>query len=62
MARSRWGQNGVKLGCQDKTPMEGRPKRGPLVADDHGVAIVAGRKWLSDSRPGHYYFFVRGRT
>jgi hypothetical protein len=58
VVRSRWGQNGVKLGCLDTTPVEGRTERGPLVADDHGVAIVAGRKWFSDWRPGHYYFFA----
>jgi hypothetical protein len=28
------------------------------VADDHGICIVTGRKWLSRTRPIHYYFFA----
>ena len=38
--------------------MPDRAERGPLVADDHGVSIVAGRRWLSKSGPRHYYFFA----
>ena len=46
MTSSRSGQNEVSLRCRATTPMPGRDARGPLVADDHGMAVVAGRKWL----------------
>ena len=58
MASRRSEHIGVKLGCDVRTPLPDRAERGPWMADDHGVAIVVGRRWFSKVGPRHYYFFA----
>lgn len=58
MTSSRSGQNEVSLRCRATTPIPGRDERSPLVADDHGMAVVAGRKWLHAGHPDRHYFFA----
>lgn len=57
--RSRRGQNEVNLRCVAASPVPDRDERGPLVADDHGIAVViAGRRWLHAAHPEHHYFLA----
>ena len=58
MTKSRQGQNQVNLKCRAKTPLPDREEQGPLVADDHGIAILAGRKRFWPGRSSQRYFFA----
>jgi hypothetical protein len=58
MSKSRAERNEVDLRCIATTPMPDRHERGPLVADDHGISVVTGRKRLRRTDPIHYYFFA----
>jgi hypothetical protein len=58
MTKSRAERNEINLRCSAPTPMPDRHEQGPLVADDHGICIVTGRRWLRRSHPVHYYFFA----
>jgi hypothetical protein len=48
----------IDLGCRAMTPMPDRDERGPLVANDHGICVVIGRRRLRRTPPIHYYFFA----
>ena len=59
LGRSLRGHNQVRLRFVAASPVPDRDPRGPLVADDHGIAVVvAARKWLPAARPERHYFLA----